>query len=264
MGAITAITFDLWQTLLLDRPEVGRVRSQARLDGTRDALLKVGELHDAERINTAYRNCARRCQEIREELKDISFGEQVDIFVDGISPGLGSRLSESTLQEIATAYGDSFFVHPPIPHPDGVAVLRSVKEMGFRIGLISNTGMTPGVSFRRFLAEHGMLEFFDTLTFSDEVKVAKPACEIFLITLRALDATPSQAIHVGDHFQTDVMGAKQCGLKTVWIEGFYPRPDPNDPLTEPDIEVPELGLAVSAIQKLARHNPVAGPGASVG
>ena len=262
MGEITAVTFDLWQTLLLDCPEVGRVRTQARLDGTREALLRVGEAPAAERIDAAYRDCARQCQEIREGLRDISFREQVELFVTGISPGLVSRLPESTLQEITAAYGDSFFVHPPRPHPDGVRALRSVKEMGFRLGLVSNTGTTPGVSFRRFLAEHGMLEFFDTLTFSDEVKLAKPACEIFLMTLRALDATPSQSIHVGDHCYTDVMGAKQCGLKTVWIAGFYERPDPADPSTEPDVTVPGLSLAVPAIQELAARNLAAGPGAN--
>ncbi len=254
MGTITAVTFDLWQTLLLDRPEVGRLRTQARLDGARDALLKAGEAHDEERIRTAYQDCARRCQAIREGLTDISFQEQVEIFIDGISPGLALRIPESTRREIAASYSDSFFVYPPIPHPEGVQTLRSVKEMGLRLGLISNTGMTPGVSFRRFLGEHGMLEFFDTLTFSDEVRLAKPAGEIFLMTLRAIGATPSQSIHVGDHFDTDVRGAQRCGLKTVWIEGFYARPDPADSSADPDVTVPELGQAVLAIRELAAGN----------
>ena len=190
MSAITAVTFDLWQTLLLDQREVGRIRTQTRLDDVGEILSRVGEAQDAAVVSQAYWDCARRCQEIREGLRDISFREQVELFVEGISPGLVSRLPEPVLQEIAAAYGDSFFIHPPRPHPDGVGVLREVKEMGLRIGLISNTGMTPGVSFRRFLEQHGMLEFFDVLTFSDEVRLAKPAAEIFLLTLRALDAEP--------------------------------------------------------------------------
>ena len=96
-----------------------------------------------------------------------------------------------------------------------------------------------------------MLDFFQTLTFSDEVKVAKPGSEIFKMTLKELGATPDQAIHVGDHVINDVVGAKRCGMKTVWISGFYEREDPNDPETKPDITVSGLADVVPAVAKLA-------------
>ena len=251
MSAITAVTFDLWQTLLLDNPEVGRVRTQARLNGAQEALRKAGEIHSREVIEAAYQNCARRCQEIREGLTDISFPEQVALFVNGIRPGLADRLPAAVFQEIASAYSDAFFEHPPRPHPEGAAVLRQVKDMGLRLGLISNTGMTPGVAFRRFMEQHGLLDYFDALTFSDEVKVAKPAPEIFLMTLRALDAVPAQAVHIGDHPITDVLGARRCGLKTVWIEGFYERSDAADPDSQSDLAVPGLGETAAAVAQLA-------------
>ena len=123
--------------------------------------------------------------------------------------------------------------------------------MGLKIGLISNTGMTPGVTFPRYLDQQGMLQYFDALTFSDEVKLAKPSDQIFLMTLRSLNATPVQAVHVGDHVENDVIGAKRCGLKTVWITGFYERDDPLNPESEPDASVVELGLVVPAIAQLA-------------
>ena len=98
-----------------------------------------------------------------------------------------------------------------------------------------------------------MLGYFHTLTFSDEVKLAKPSGEIFSMTLRSLGATADQTIHVGDHVVNDVVGAKRCGLKTIWITGFYEREDPNDPETEPDITVSGLGEVVPAIAKLAER-----------
>ena len=110
--------------------------------------------------------------------------------------------------------------------------------------------MTPGVSFRRFLSEHGMLGYFDVLTFSDEVGFSKPACQIFNLTLEELGSSPAQAIHVGDHIFNDVAAAKACGLKTVWIEGFYERPDHEDPSTEPDRSVATLGEVPEAIRWL--------------
>lgn len=252
MADITAVTFDLWQTLLLDNRELGRARAQVRLDGTQQALIGHGENYDIEHIREAYRACYRHCHAIRDQGLDVSFREQVGIFIDLISPNLVERLSDEVVQEIERVYADSFFVYPPVPHTQTLTVLQGVKDMGLRIGLISNTGMTPGVTFRQFLQQHGILEFFETLTFSDEVKLSKPTCAIFSLTLRSLNAIPAQTVHVGDHVVNDVMGAKQCGLKTVWIEGFYQREDPTDPKSEPDVAVPQLGAVVSAIETLIR------------
>ena len=65
------------------------------------------------------------------------------------------------------------------------------------------------------------------------------------------DYAPEETVHVGDHVQNDVVGANRSGLKTVWIQGFYEREDPSDPLPEPDAAVSELGQVVAAIQTLA-------------
>ncbi|MCI0786726.1 MAG: HAD family hydrolase [Chloroflexi bacterium] len=255
MAEITAVTFDLWQTLLLDNRELGRARAQVRLEGTQEALGRAGVVYDLEHIREAYRACYRECRRIRDQNLDVSFRDQVEIFINNIDVGMVDRLDEETIQEIIRVYADSFFVHPPVPHSDALSVLGDVKAMGLRIGLISNTGMTPGSTFRRYLDQQGMLKYFDTLTFSDEVKLAKPSDEIFLLTLRSLGADPPETVHVGDHVQNDVVGAKRCGLKTVWITGFYENENPSDPDTMPDVTVDGLAEVVPAIAGLAGRTP---------
>ena len=250
---ITAVTFDLWQTLLLDNRELGLTRSNARLEGVRRVLAVWGEQVGAERISEAYWECYRQCVAIREGLLDVSFPEQIGIFVENISPGLARRLPPEALAEITRVYADSFLDYPPPAHTDALAALQGVKDMGLRIGLISNTGMTPGTTFRTYLANTGMLGYFDTLTFSDEVKISKPAEGIFLMTLRSLDAAPGRTVHVGDSIRNDVAGARQCGLMTVWITGFSERDDPSDPATEPDETVDGLGEVAPAIARLCRR-----------
>ena len=42
LAAISAVTFDLWQTLLMDSGDLGRGRAQLRIDGAREALSEVG------------------------------------------------------------------------------------------------------------------------------------------------------------------------------------------------------------------------------
>ena len=250
MSELKAVTFDLWQTLLLDNRELGRARTLVRLEGAQSVLARLGMEFDLETIRLGYRACYWECQRVREEHRDLSFRQQVEFFIDRIEDGLLSRLDPEAVDEIESIYSDSFFVHPPLPHRDAVAVLRDVKSMGLSVGLISNTGMTPGVAFRRFLEEKGMLGYFDTLTFSDEVLLSKPSDEIFLMTLRAMGATPEQSIHVGDHVKNDVVGANRCGLKTVWITGFYENEDPANPETRPDETVDQLAHVVPAIAKL--------------
>ncbi len=251
MAEITTVTFDLWQTLLLDEQDLGQARALVRLEGARSALADFGEVFDLEHIREAYQSCFRQCRETRDGGLDVGFREQVSIFVNNISPGLAGRLDRETMDEIARSYSDSFLVHPPPAHADAVQVLQGVKDMGLRMGLISNTAMTPGFTFRSYMEERGMLSYFHTLTFSDEVKLAKPSAEIFMMTLRSLGASPEQTIHVGDHVLNDVVGAKRCGLKTVWITGFYEREDPDDPETEPDVTVSALAEVVPAIARLA-------------
>lgn len=61
------------------------------------------------------------------------------------------------------------------------------------------------------------MHFFRVLTFSDELKIRKPDPEIFLHTLRSLNASPSTALHVGDELESDILGAKRCGMQAAWI-----------------------------------------------
>lgn len=254
MAKITTVTFDLWQTLLLDERDLGHARAMARLEGAQSALAKFGETFDIAHISKAYTSCFQQCRQIRDGGLDVDFREQVAIFVDHINPGLTKRLDGPIMDEIADYYADSFLVHPPPAHEDAVHVLKSIKDMGFAMGLISNTGMTPGFTFRSYMEERSMLEYFHTLTFSDEVKLAKPTSEIFFMTLKAMNAKPEQTIHVGDHVINDVLGAKRCGMKTIWISGFYEREDPNDPETEPDITVDTLAAVVPAVANLAEES----------
>ena len=251
MAEITTVTFDLWQTLLLDDRDLGQARALVRLQGAQSALSRVDEDYDLDHIREAYRSCYRQCRETRDRGLDVDFREQVSIFVNNINPGLVDRLKTRVMDEIVRCYSDSFLVHPPPAHVDAVQVLQGVKDMGLKMGLISNTGMTPGSTFRSYMAERGLLDYFHTLTFSDVVKLAKPSSEIFMMTLRSMETTPEQTIHVGDHVINDVVGAKRCGLKTVWITGFYEREDPDDPESEPDETVSGLAEVVPAVAKLA-------------
>ena len=246
---LTGVTFDLWQTLIVDKPELGRGRMKVRIDGTISALDEIGIRLSLEQVNEAYRRCSRACQEIRAQERDISFMEQIECFIRCIDPNLIDQLESKVVQRIATGYADSLFSHPPPLHPDAVNVLKSLKERGYKLGLISNTGMTPGFTFRKYMDQVGILGYFDTLIFSDEVRLAKPSVEIFFLTAREIKVSPEELIHVGDDLQNDVFVAHNAGLKTIWVKTeTYPEPDIE---VRPDLTVTSLGQVTSAIESLA-------------
>lgn len=250
MPAITAVTFDLWQTLILDNRELGQKRAQVRLDGARGLLQGHGEEFEPDHIREAYRGCYRACRAVRNTNKDVSFRNQVEIFINLISDGLVDRLPEATIARIEQVYAESFFEYPPMFHEATRQTLESVRGMGLVIGLISNTGMTPGYTFREFLGRNGFLAYFDALTFSDEVLLAKPSDEIFLMTVNSLNARPEATIHVGDHVTNDVVGANRLGMKSVWIRGFYEPEDPDDPYAQADATVDDLSGVADAVHRL--------------
>lgn len=253
MAAIKSVTFDLWQTLLLDNRQLGRARMQLRLNGALEVLQDAGERFTEDRVRESYRQCYRTCHDIRAQELDVSFMEQVQIFISNIDQGLLQRLNEEVVRKIATLYADSFCHYPPTLHPSAVGVLHSVKEEGYSVGLISNTGMTPGATFRSYMKQLGILDYFDALIFSDEVRLAKPSREIFIRTAKELGAPPEQMVHVGDHLLNDVLGAKKAGMKTIWIETHEEGRQEVD--VSPDITVPSLEQVNEAIETLATGPP---------
>ena len=130
------------------------------------------------------------------------------------------------------------------------AVLREVRALGYAVGLISNTGMTPGHTFRVYLEQLDLMRYFDTMVFSDEVLLAKPSRQMFQRTMEAMRSIPEETVHVGDHLLNDVLGAKQAGMRTIWIETYDDRRTPVE--VTPDITVRALGEVGDGLRQLAQ------------
>jgi putative hydrolase of the HAD superfamily len=92
-----------------------------------------------------------------------------------------------------------------------------LDERGYRIGLISNTGRTPGVAMRRLLADYGLLDRFAVTIFSNEEGVLKPRREMFDRAAARLGVPNAAVVHVGDNPIADVAGAKAAGMRTVLL-----------------------------------------------
>ncbi len=106
--------------------------------------------------------------------------------------------------------------------PDAVAgaadLVATLKERGFQIGLISNTGRTPGSVLRSILAELGLADSIDVMVFSNEHGHCKPRPSIFEELRRGLGVRYEEMVFVGDNLYVDVHGAQSCGMRGIHFD----------------------------------------------
>ena len=103
MAEITTVTFDLWQTLLLDERNLGEARALVRLEGAQSALSTRGKDFSIRHIREAYNSCFVQCRDIRDSGLDVDFIEQVSIFMNDIDAGLTYSLGQGVVDDIAQA-----------------------------------------------------------------------------------------------------------------------------------------------------------------
>jgi len=115
-----------------------------------------------------------------------------------------------------------------------------------RLGIVSNTGRTPGVILRRVLDRHGLLGHFGAISYSDEVGVRKPDAEIFQATLARAGVRPEEAVHIGDNPDADVVGAQAVGMRAAhYTAGF------RAPAARADLVVPDLAMLPAEVFRIA-------------
>ncbi len=98
-------------------------------------------------------------------------------------------------------------------YPEVKEVLHGLRAMGYRLGIISNWSW----NLRARCAQLGIADNFDLILASAYAGVEKPHPAIFHLALESLQVAPERAIHVGDNYTADVLGARNAGLDAVLI-----------------------------------------------
>jgi putative hydrolase of the HAD superfamily len=212
---LQAVTFDLWQTLILDRPEGLRQARAGRIQGIRTVLIQHGHAVDTAAVEQAYDAVGERLEDAWRTQRDIGSRGQVHILLNLL--GLdGPVIADGPIMDaLDRAYCLPILSALPVANAGAAEVLAMLSTGGLRLALICNTGRTPGSMLRIVLERLGLRRFLSVLTFSDELGLRKPHPEIFLRTLAALGVPPSHAAHVGDDVTTDIAGARGVGMRAV-------------------------------------------------
>ena len=226
---LAAVTFDFWQTLVQDAPEdTGRAAAR-RVQSLETILGAAGCAHPLAAVEKAHESCwTVMTERFWTTHREPSIQDQVRLFFDCLESGLCQRLDDAIFARAVEAYGIPALEYPPAPMPGAIEALQALSARGIRLGIVSNTGRTPGVVLRRILERHDMLRYFDTvaIAYSDEVGFRKPDARIFRRSLDGLGVEPARALHVGDNPDADVVGARGVGMRAahVALAGASPSP----------------------------------------
>lgn len=218
MAPLQAVIFDLWNTLVADPPELTGRREALRLERLGEAVAAHLPLEGSQAqqvVESAYRAMLEEMSVQHRLGRDLSLEERVVLLLSRVSPEASA--SPALVEDAMEAFVASPQAIPPAVQPGALEAVLALRKAGVRIGLISNTGPSPGRGLRPVLQAHGLLPHFDVLTFSDEVGVCKPAPEIFQRTLAALDVSPSSTAFIGDDPELDVAGPLRVGMWTVQV-----------------------------------------------
>jgi putative hydrolase of the HAD superfamily len=94
--------------------------------------------------------------------------------------------------------------------PEMPAVLQAIKQMGLKIGLISNVNSRGQVPTN--LKEYGIIDYFYPIVLSSEYGRRKPDPAIFHYAARLANVPTSQCVYVGDRVMRDIEGARRAGF----------------------------------------------------
>ena len=131
--------------------------------------------------------------------------------------------------------------------PGAVEVLRTLRDRGKRLGLLTN-GFSE--THREKIALLQIGELFDAIFIADEVGMLKPDPLLFAHACTTLGVATMNGAMVGDRYERDIRGALDAGLYTIWLnirsEQIPPHAPPPHAECRSIVEIPALVEAASA------------------
>jgi len=103
--------------------------------------------------------------------------------------------------------------------PETLDVIKKIRNTdSIHIGIISDID----IDYQKFQFDaFGISHLFDSITTSEEVQSYKPEKMIFHSAFKKADCQGENAIMIGDSYEKDIVGGKNMGMTTIWLNRFY-------------------------------------------
>lgn len=199
MKRYKAVIFDLYGTLIdeLMHPEANRRTYDRKRDEMADMLGVDRNGFSREWSNASHERMTGGLPSTSATLRHIC--EQL-----GVEPDEG-RIEAAS--EIRLEYSRRSLV----PRPGVVETLATLRDRGYRVGLISNC--TEEVS--RLWESTLFAPLFDYAILSFDVGLAKPDHRIYKLATEKLRVAANECLYVGDGNDGELSGAERVGMTSV-------------------------------------------------
>jgi HAD superfamily hydrolase (TIGR01549 family) len=200
--AIKAVILDFGGTLSNGAIDWGPYHEKIR-----SILAGRGHLVEMSRLKKALSGALGDLNRVRTKGKELTFNEVYDIFLGRLEIW-GDR---ETLDELHNNYRNHLRADF-LPCVEGV--LKSLSDQ-YKVALLSNTMSDQP---KLLLSENGFDKYFDLIICSRDLGLRKPNPKIFKYVLEKLEVKPSEAVHVGDSVEEDMVGARESDVVGIWIK----------------------------------------------
>ena len=205
-----AVFFDFYQTLGVWgeslRPRLQKItdRYDCEIDWERYAIAREHLYADASGSDPTTHSLLGTMQEIIESycefVKELGVREHV----------------EQVTWELLQSEHSLFAANAATLYDDTVPTLKYLQNAGFKLAIVSNwdTPLDP-------LTERlGIADYFDAIIASHDVRVRseKPEPHIFNYALTAVGVSAEEAVHVGDTYAADIVGAENVGIRPILLD----------------------------------------------
>ena len=101
-----------------------------------------------------------------------------------------------------------------VPFEDTIPALAALRERGYRLGVLSNLRR----DMEQLCQQLGLASYLDFCISPEEAGAEKPHPPMFLAALERAAVSAPEAVHVGDQYQSDVLGAQAVGMHGVLLD----------------------------------------------
>ncbi|MGY6039273.1 HAD-IA family hydrolase [Aeromonas sp. AE23HZ002T15] len=198
---VAAISFDLDDTLYDNGPAIARAE-QWMLAHLRSEYLATAMLDKA-----SWLALKRDLLLTRPELRDdVSLARQQGIREALVQGGMGADQAQQEAERVFDAF---------LTERSKIEISRDTHDLLARLGaryplvVITNGNLD--------LAQAGLADYFTLVCKAGLGARMKPAPDMFLAVQAALRLPPDRILHVGDHPESDVLGARLHGFRAAWL-----------------------------------------------
>jgi HAD superfamily hydrolase (TIGR01549 family) len=205
-----AITFDLWFTLIWSEDDIYDEFTRLRIDSIYRSISKIDDNITLEKVIDGYISL----EDYRMTVPPIKL---MKLLLTKLGCG---NVDISFIEDMASDYESIVSYTLPHVNEEALEIIPSLYDRGIKIGIITNTSF-PTRSIHYILDKMGIKGYIDTVIASCDVEVTKPDPRIFKLALEELGVEAERAIHVGDNYYDDALGAKKVGIKPLLYTGLW-------------------------------------------